>query len=395
MTPLPCLFTWLLLAGAPQGGPWDVESLEKSPSFEWREGQAKVRSLFYTGEPFQGRPTRVFAYYASPATLGTEREGGKKFPGMVLVHGGMGHAYSGWVETYAKRGYAAIAMDLAGHDETARQRLPDGGPEQKDDLVFQRPDTPDKDHWTYHAVADVILAHSLLRGFAEVDPDRTGVIGISWGGYLTCIVAGLDRRFRAAATMYGCGFLRENSYWSFHFEKYMKPAWAEKWSRTWDPSIYVGSASMPMFFVNAAGDSYYPIDSFARTFAMVKHPGKAIRIEVGMRHGHIFDQKECLSFFDHHLKGGPGLPRASRPKVRDGVLRAAVENPVPIVSANLHWTTGPHKENKTRTWGSRALTVTEGGIQGDPPPAAATVFFVTVKDERGILMSSEPVISAP
>ena len=71
---------------------------------------------------------------------------------------------------------------------------------------------PREDQWTCHAVADVILAHSLIRSLPEVDPERTGVTGISWGGYLTCIVAGVDRRFKLAVPVYGCGFYRDTAF---------------------------------------------------------------------------------------------------------------------------------------------------------------------------------------
>ena len=120
---------------------------------------------------------------------------GKKVPGIVLVHGGGGTAFSEWAEIWAKRGYAAIAMDLAGRG-AERKRLEDGGPDQTAADKFGAIDGPLTDQWTYHAVANVILAHSLLRRFDEVDVDRTALTGISWGGYLTCIVAGLDQRFQ-------------------------------------------------------------------------------------------------------------------------------------------------------------------------------------------------------
>ena len=90
-------------------------------------------------------------------------------------------------------------------------------------MKFGAIDQPVTDQWTYHAVADVILAHSLVLSFPEVDPNRTALTGISWGGYLTCIVAGLDDRFKAAVPVYGCGFLDENSVWLGRFAK-MSPA---------------------------------------------------------------------------------------------------------------------------------------------------------------------------
>ena len=120
-------------------------------------------------------------------------------------------------------------------------------------MKFATIDLPVTEQWTYHAVANAIRAHSLIRSFPEVDTSRTAVTGISWGGYLTCIVAGLDNRFVAAVPVYGCGFLHENSAWLGEFSN-MSDAQKTKWIRLWDPSQYVGSAAMPMLLVNGGKD---------------------------------------------------------------------------------------------------------------------------------------------
>ena len=72
-----------------------------------REG---LKALWLEGEPYGGKPTRVFAYLALPAGASAE----KKAPGMVLAHGGAGTAYASWALTWAKRGYAAIVVDNCG-----------------------------------------------------------------------------------------------------------------------------------------------------------------------------------------------------------------------------------------------------------------------------------------
>lgn len=54
----------------PTSLPWDLAALSRPPAVEWLDASAPVRSLLYAGEPFQGRPTRVFAYYATPASIG-------------------------------------------------------------------------------------------------------------------------------------------------------------------------------------------------------------------------------------------------------------------------------------------------------------------------------------
>ena len=131
--------------------------------------------MLYAGEKYRGKPTRVFAYYASPKTLG--KGGDDNVPGIVLVHGGGGTAFANWVELWAKRGYAAIAMDLAGCGE-GRQRLPDGGPNQSHTEMFSTIDEPLENQWSYHAVANVVRGHSLRRSFKEVDADRIALTGL-------------------------------------------------------------------------------------------------------------------------------------------------------------------------------------------------------------------------
>lgn len=378
-------------APLPDFTPWNIQALEKAPNFEWLDRSGSVHSLFYDAEPYRGKPTKVFAYYASPTTLGADKAAGKRYPGMVLVHGGGGHAFRDWVTVYARRGYAAIAMDLSGQmgDGNDLKPNPNGGPPQDDDTKFRRSELPDKDQWSYHAVADVLLAHSLLREFDEVDAERTGLMGISWGGYLTCIVAGLDARFKAALPLYGCGFLHQNSYWLKPQLDQLSPEWRAKWVKLWDPSSYVGSTRMPIFFVNGTNDFAYPLDSYAKTYALVQAP-KNIRIEVGMKHGHWFDQKECLLFFDTQLKGEPPLPRVTRTEVTSGQVSATVESATKLVSANLVFTRGANEDYKDRTWTTRPLAVEGTSVRGDAPPADAQVYFVTVTDDRGAMSSSAP-----
>ena len=43
---------------------------------------------------------------------------------------------------------------------------------------------------------------------------------------------------RQGLPMYGCGFLHENSYWKYKFDKYMSPSWRDKWIRLWEPSSH-------------------------------------------------------------------------------------------------------------------------------------------------------------
>jgi hypothetical protein len=280
-------------------------------------------------------------------------------------------------------------MDLAGCGPD-KKRLADGGPDQGDDVKFGAIDQPPQDQWTYQAVADAILAHSLLRSLKEVDAGRTAVTGISWGGYLTCIVAGLDNRFKAAVPVYGCGFLHENSVWLPQFEK-MTPQQRGKWVQLWDPSRYVGSAAMPVFFLDGTNDFAYPLDSYAKTYGLVKGQ-RNLRITVNMPHSHKdgWTPAEIGLFVDEHLRGGKPLPVILRPGKIGDEVRVPVRAKTKVISAALHYTTDPGPINK-RQWQTVAGQADGSQITAKAPPAEATIWFLTATDERGAVVSSELV----
>jgi dienelactone hydrolase len=386
----------------PKTSPWDLKRLSETPAFEWVESSSTlpgVRSLKYAGEMYRGKPTRVFAFYASPATLSGGASGDAKFPAVVCIHGGGGTAFPEWVELWAKRGYAAIAMDLAGMEPTngkdakgrpARAKMDDGGPGQDHTDKFGHMTEPVTEHWCYHAVANSIRAHSLIRSFKEVDANRTAVTGISWGGYTTCIVAGVDSRFKAAVPVYGCGFLWENSSWLGEFAK-MTPADKDKWIDLYDPSKYLVACHTPIFFVNGTNDFHYRIQQWNKSAELVRGD-RNLRMTVKMPHGHQagWAPAEIGLFVDSYLNNGLPLPGIGPLRLADGELKAALRSVTRVEKGQLHWSNDDLSvENKDRTWQSRDVTVTATSIRTDLPPVDAKMWFFTVTDERGATVSSE------
>jgi dienelactone hydrolase len=376
------LWFLLLLLPTPARGdgksPWDLETLRKPPRVT-EAGKGLVRPLYYAGEPFGGKPTRIFAYLARPAKL----DG--KAPAMVLVHGGGGKAFRQWAELWAKRGYVALAMDLAGHGPDGK-KLPDGGPGQSDaDKFFCEGRV--QDFWTYHAVAAVIRGVSLLRSLPDVDPERVGITGISWGGYLTCIVAGLDDRLRVAVPVYGCGFIHVNSAWNATFAR-LKDDRRKLWVEHFEPSRYLGRAKMPVLFVNGTNDFAYPLDSYQKSYRLVKD--RTLCITVRMPHGHPagWAPVEIGLFVDGHLRKGKPLAKITRAK-RDGKsVTVRFQSEVPVRSAALCCTSdsGPWQK---RLWKSTPLKIEGDTVKADLPAGRPLVWFVTLTDERKATVSSE------
>jgi dienelactone hydrolase len=364
-------------------GPWNLESLKPPPHPTWGAEAGLVREVFYEGEPFQGKPTRVFAYYGRP-------KGEGPFPAMVLVHGGGGKAFREWATLWAGRGYAALAMDLAGHGPKGT-RLEDGGPDQ--DHVAKFRDFTDAEvgqMWTYHAVAAVIRGHSLLAAQPEVDAERIGITGISWGGYLTCIVAGLDDRLKVAVPVYGCGFLNDNSAWLGEF-KAMSPAQRDRWISLFDPSKYLGNVRCPILFVNGTNDFAYPLDSYRKSYRQVKRPID-LCVTVRMPHGHPpgWAPREIGLFVDSALKTEKPLARLGEPVVASGVATTTIETQTPLVEAKLAYTTDQGEWPK-REWQTLDATLSKGNASVPLPEKRPLVFFLTVKDDRGAITSSPHV----
>jgi hypothetical protein len=50
-----------------QAGPWNLAELSKVPGVTWGATTGLVQELYYEGESWQGKPTRVFAYLGRPA----------------------------------------------------------------------------------------------------------------------------------------------------------------------------------------------------------------------------------------------------------------------------------------------------------------------------------------
>lgn len=369
----------------PATGPWDLTRLKSVPEATWGMRTGLVQEVWYEGEPLRSRPTRVFAYLGRPAS------GNGPFPAIVLVHGGGGKAFMEWATFWAQRGYMALAMDLSGNGPTGP--LPDGGPDQSDATKFRNfTATETGDMWTYHAVAAVIRGHSLLAAQPEVDRNRVGITGISWGGYLTCIVAGIDDRLNVAVPVYGCGFLNENSYWKDKSLAAMNNDARERWLRLFDPAHYLAGVACPILFLNGSNDFAYPMDSYRKSYRRVPSRWRNVSVKIRLPHGYIWDLGEVTAFVDNALVGGPALPRLSPMDIQGASAAARVRRAnggTAAKKAELHFTVDSGEWQK-RHWQTAGATLAgDGRITAELPAQRPLTCYLSVTDERNSQVSTE------
>ncbi|MBT3295152.1 MAG: prolyl oligopeptidase family serine peptidase [Verrucomicrobia bacterium] len=357
---------------------WNINSLSRDARYRVVSTDGPIQEILFEGEPFLGKPTEVSAYIGVPA-------GNGPVPGMVCVHGGGGKAFRQWVEMWVARGYAAIAMDLNGCDGSGK-RLANGGPEMNHEAQFDTA-LAWEDLWTYHAVAATMRAGSILSSHPAVDGARMGITGISWGGYVTCIAAGLDRRFGCAIPVYGCGFLQENSAedWLKIFAE-MSSEERQTWHDRCDPSIYLGRAEMPMLFVSGTNDAAYPLDSLEKSCALPRDVTRCVRHEMGHSHEHGWAPGEIALFADQHLQNGTPLPRIDRSLRVDGRVRSEYAGTCAASKGYLLYTTckGTWQDRK---WHKGPATVTDSIVEAKLPDDVSA-YFLAIEDERGAYVSS-------
>jgi dienelactone hydrolase len=373
----------------PVGPMWDLAALSKPPATFPAEGFSAegVRAVFYESVPYQGKPTRVFAWIGIP-----EHKEGERLPAMVLVHGGGGTAFDSWVRRWTARGYVAISMDtcgcLPGGDHGKRPRHEFGGPPGWGG--WDQVNEPREDQWTYHAVSAAILGHSLLRSLSEVDPDRVGLTGISWGGYLTCIIAGVDPRFRFAIPVYGCGFTDEHGFAGS--VKGLGEAGAARWLRWWDPSAYLGQAAMPFLWVTGSNDFAYTPNALQKSYRLPTG-ARTLCVRLRMPHGHGDageGPEEIFTYADSVLKDGEALATITGQGQEGRQVWATFASPRPIVKAELNITkaTGTWQD---RLWEALPAALDPAGRVTAELPDGVTVYYLNLFDDRDCVVSSEHV----
>jgi uncharacterized protein len=120
-------------------------------------------------------------------------------PGIILMHGMPGSARDTWLTAYAQTlaqyGAVVIAIDAPFARRT-------GSP-----VRMTRQDREEQ----IQLMKDLQRAVDVLRAQPNVDDDRIAYVGVSYGGAMGALFAGIERRIKAAALVVGDGGLVTHS----------------------------------------------------------------------------------------------------------------------------------------------------------------------------------------
>lgn len=358
--------------------------LDEAPGMQVADGyenQTDLRAIYYDGLDYKGKPTKAFAWLGLPA----KRSG--KVPGIVLVHGGGGTAFKEWVGKWNAQGFAAISIAVEGQTDQRDLTIDDPhnprgwtrhdwlGPRR--DGIYGDSAERLKDQWMYHAVADTILANSLLRSLPEVDAEKVGVMGISWGGVIASTVMGLDDRFAFAIPTYGCGNLSdaENQYGRALGEN-------ELYEKVWDPMLYLKKAGMPTLWLSWPGDQHFPLDKQAACYRAMK--GEAmVALIPGMKHSHAagWNPPESYAFAKSVVEESRAWCRQKKVRLRRNSVEVAFDSSKSLDDAALI-STKDTGITGSRQWVESSANLEKRGEQWIATaalPEGSTAWFVNVQ----------------
>jgi len=263
-----------------------------------------IRPIYFQGLPYRGNCTLVFGWLSTPVS------GSSSVPGAVLLHGGGGTALKKWNEQWALHGMASLSIGLEGQtDETKGLgyiKTPFPGPRRRhaySDYVL-----PIQEQWMFHAVAQSMLATTLMRSLPFVNPDGVGVAGVSWGGAIASTLLSIDyERLAFAIPAYGCGsMVGSDSAIARQMHRYGAESY---YNRVWDPTArlhrlfrsHVHVASIPpTLWISHPEEQSFPIERQKLTYETLQQHGAQTMVLLlkNLEHGHaaIMNRPESYAF---------------------------------------------------------------------------------------------------
>jgi dipeptidyl aminopeptidase/acylaminoacyl peptidase len=228
----------------------------------------------------------------------------KKYPGLMLIHGGPQGA---WEDVW---GYRWNAQMFAAHGYVVLMTNFHGSTGYGQKFVEQI-----SADWGGACYEDLLAATDYLESLPYVDKTRMGAAGASFGGFMINWIAGHTNRFKALVShdgvydnrsMYGETEELWFPEWEFKAPPWEKPELHEKWS----PSNFVQNIKTPMLVVEGELDYRVPVGQAFQLFTALQRRGVPSRLLYFPDEGHWVNKpqnsrlwyKTVLGWLDEHLK---------------------------------------------------------------------------------------------
>jgi dipeptidyl aminopeptidase/acylaminoacyl peptidase len=239
-----------------------------------------------------------------------------KAPALVWVHGGpggqTGRSYSGAIQFLVNHGYVVLGINNRGSSGYGK--------------TFN---TADDHKHGHEPLWDCVAAKKYLQGLPYVDPDRIGIIGGSYGGYMVlAALAFQPDQFAVGVDLFGISNWQRTlesipKWWeSMRVALYKEVGDPEKdkdFLRETSPLFHSDQIRRPLMVLQGANDPRVIRPESDDIVAAVKKNGVPVEYVVFPDEGHGFTKKKnqiegwsaILNFLDKYLKGAGAAKAAA------------------------------------------------------------------------------------
>jgi dienelactone hydrolase len=338
----------------------------------------------FHSETDAGKDVEIFAYFSYP-------RGAKHLPAFIWNPGGLGQASTSYTEPQARRGYAVLCIDFPqpGYRSTGNYPINQGldvGPDPKHAPMA-------------HGVVALLKAVSFLESRPEVDKNRIGMAGASWGGFFTTLMVGIDSRLKVGSCLYGTGNLQlGNAWWDGVSRNGREPRTNEgrvRWQKTLDPAWRLPTKTTPIAWVTGTNDAFYSMPALMKTYEMVRGD-KHLCLVPNWDHAlpPDYTNRQLYSWLDVYLQGAPAPAKVSAVTVRNdgGRLIAHWTSDRHPVAADLIASYGEAGNWRGRYWHTLQAKVTDRACEAELPGAAVPCYVSGSVTDENELRSSTPLL---
>ena len=218
--------------------------------------------------------TEVDAWLVRPAGF----DEGRRYPVLLNIHGGpftqYGTGFFDEVQVYSGAGYCVLFSNPrggSGYSEAWGRAIrgPGGG---------AGPGWGTVDYEDLMGVVD-----TALERFPFLDPERLGVLGGSYGGYMTSWIVGHTKRFKAALSERAVNHLvsafgSSDVFWIFE-RQFGGPMWenVDEWLQM-SPATYAREIETPLLIVHSENDLRCNVEQGEHLFTLLRLLGKDVEM---------------------------------------------------------------------------------------------------------------------
>ena len=358
-----------------------AEPLKTTLIREWVVQDVVIRYVIYDIGTFKATPARMAAFYVFPQeTVG-------KLPALLHMHGGGQRAYLRGAIEFARRGYAVLSVNWGGREmetaETGDANTNWGAvdPTQSNvsgyasllpkENTIDAVESPRNNNWFLLTVG-CRRGITFLEQQTEVDAERIGIMGHSMGGRLTGLIAGSDKRVKAASpSVGGSGFLQYNMWGLAGSARRVNGSMA-LFRNTIAGEAYLPHVTCPILYLSATNDFNAPMEFVEQGMKQVPHDNKRTTYAIHLNHRFTLDAEVSRKlWFDAHLQHRLTIPATANAELilnRDTgipVYRVKPDMSREIAKVEIYY--GYERDPRNRFWTAAKISRKGGVWEGECP----------------------------